>query len=191
MATLRKASRETFSLFSGAGQDMAVLISKLRDMDAAHTAEKLTRPVLAQKLDAVARLCQTRLDSYTRNEPLEDGTESDPDDTLDGLSNAYRAKLLEAIRRPSEAAETSGAMNSEVDEFVQQCLQGEAKTVRRIKVKKPEESTRNADDALEVFLDGIMSTLQEKNDGSVIARPGDSVDVASEDSDMVAMNVLG
>src|SRR5689334_20623422 len=43
MAALRKATREALSLFAGAGQDMAILISQLRDMDVTHTADMLTR----------------------------------------------------------------------------------------------------------------------------------------------------
>jgi hypothetical protein len=191
MATLHKASRETFSLFAGASQDMAILINELRDMDAAHTAEKLTRPVLTQKLDAVAQLCQSRLDNYTQTGPLEDAPESDADDTLDGLSATYRTKLLEAVRRVNDASETSGVMNSEIDEFVRRCLHGETKNVRHARAKKPEEPTRNADDALEVFLDGIMSNLQEKEDGGGIVRIESGLGVASEDSDMVDIDILG
>ena len=190
MAALRKASREAFSLFASAGQDMAILIDKLRDMDTTHTADKLTRPTLAQKLDAVAGLCQTRLNNYKLDGQLGDGPETDSDDPIDDLSETYRVKLFDAVRRPGDAAEVAETMDSEVDEFVKRCLQGDAKNVRHTKVKKPEEPTRDADGALEVFLDGIMNTLQEKNHGRSLVKAGNVVDIVSEDSDMTGMDVV-
>ena len=191
MTALRKASREAFSLFASAGQDMAILIEKLRGyMDTAHTADKLTRPALAQKLDAVAGLCQARLDSYKQDGQLGDGPETDSNNPLDDLSEIYRVKLFDAVRRPGDAAEAAEMMDSEVAVFVKRCLQGDAKHVRHTKVKMLEEPARDVDGALEVFLDGIINTLQEGNHGCGLVEAGNAVTVVSEDSDMTGMDGL-
>ena len=190
MTALRKASREEFSLFESAGQDMAILLDKLQDLDTADTADKLTRPALAQKLDAVAGLCQTRLNNYKQGGQLGDGPETDLDEPLDDVSETYRVKLFDAVRRSGDAAEVAETMDSEVDEFVKRCLQGDAKNIRHIKVRKPEESTRDADGALEVFLDGIMNTLQERNHGRDLVEVETVVDAVSEDSDMTGMDFM-
>lgn len=190
MAALRKASREAFSLFASAGEEIVILVDKLRDMHTAHTADKLTRPALAQKLDAVAGLFQTRLNNYKQEGLLGDGHETDSDRALDDLSETYRAKLLGAVRRLDDAAEAAETMDSEVDEFVKRCLQGDTKKAWRAKVKKQEEPTRDADDALEVFLDGMMNTLQENHHGRDISEVGNVANAVSDDSDMAGIDVL-
>lgn len=169
---------------------MAVLISRLREMDVTYTADTLTRPVLAQKLDAVARLCQTRLDNYARDGPLGDDSVSESEDSLDNLSETYRVKLFEAVQRPDDTSDVSGKANLKVDEFIKRCLQGETRKVHHPQVKNPERGAQNANDALEVFLDGFINTLQEKSGKCDLVRAKTVVDVGSEDSDVAGMDLL-
>jgi hypothetical protein len=191
LIAIGKTSRAAFSVFSCAGQDVAVLINGLRDMDVTHTADALTRPVLAEKLDIVAKLCQTRLSNYARNELLEEDDASGSEDNLDGHANAYRLKLAGAVRRPdNQTPGDSSEVDSQVEEFIQRCLGGETRKPRHTETKKPEKrSARNADEALEDFLDDILNRLQEDNGegslGSAVAR--NVVDV-SECSAMAGMD---
>jgi hypothetical protein len=193
LIAIRKTSRAAFSVFSGAGQDIAVLINGLRDMDVTHTADALTRPVLAEKLDIVAKLCQTRLSNYIRNGSAEEDDASEPEDNLDGLADAYRLKLAGAVRRPDDQTHgDSREVVSQVDEFIQRCLGGETRKARHTETRKAEKRlARDADEALEVFLDGILNRLQESKGadslGRVVAR---NVDDVSEDSAMADMDVL-
>jgi len=187
MASLRKASRDSFSVFSGAGQDMGVLLSRLREMDVNHTADTLMQPVLAHKLDAVTRLCQKRLDNCTENGALEDGSITDSEDSLDNLSETYRVRLCEAVRRSDDASDVPGKANLQVDDFIMQCLRGETKKVHRPQVKPPGKGVGNANAALEVFLDGIINTLQEKGGRDDLIWAENAVDLVSEDSAFQAL----
>ena len=193
LTAIRKTSRAAFSVFSGAGQDVAVLINGLRDIDVTHAADALTRPALAEKLDIVARLCQTRLSNYVRNGSVEEDDTNEPEGNLDGLADAYRLKLAGAVRRPDD--QTPGDSNEvdlQVDEFIQRCLSGETRKLRHTETRKPEKrSARNADEALEVFLDGILNKLQQNDSGSRLDRAVARNDVAvSEASAMADMDFL-
>jgi hypothetical protein len=193
LIALRKASRASFSVFSSAGQDMAVLINRLRAMDVTRTADTLRRPALAQKLDVVAKLCQTKLSSYVQNEPFGNDAASESDDSLDDLAEAYQLKLVQAVRRSDDKVfEDSGTMKMQVDEFMKRCLHGGTKRVPRTEARKPDRAARNADEALEVFLDGIINTLQENGGagGCGHAAPGNIVSLVSEDSDMAEMDLV-
>jgi hypothetical protein len=193
LIAIRKTSRAAFSVFSGAGQDVAVLINGLRDMDVTHTSDALTRPALAEKLDIVARLCQRRLSNYVRNGSVEEDDASEPEDNLDGLADSYRLKLAGAVRRPDDQAPgDSSEVDSQVDEFIQRCLGGETRKARHTETRKSEKkSARNADEALEDFLDGILNRLQESKDGGSLDRAvaRNVVDV-SEASAMAEMDFL-
>lgn len=194
LVAIRKTSRDAFSVFSSAGQDVALLINGLRDMDVAHTADALTRPVLADKLDVVAGLFQTRLSNYARSGPFEDDV-SESGDNLDVLAETYRLKLDDATRRPDERAPgILSEVDSQVDEFIQRCLDGETRKARHTETKKPERrSARNADEALEVFLDGVLNKLGKDKAGSIsdkgAARNVD--DVVSEGSVMADIDFSG
>lgn len=191
---IRKTSRAAFSVFSGAGQDVAILINGLRDMDVARTADALTRPALAEKLGAVARLCQMKLSSYVRKGQVEDDEGSELEDNLDGLADTYRLKLIGAVRRSDDRTlGDSSEVDSQVEEFIQRCLDGESRKTRYTETRKPEKrSARNADEALEVFLDGILNKLQENKDGANFdgAVALNAINVVSEGSVMADMDLL-
>ncbi|KAH6650375.1 hypothetical protein F5144DRAFT_481482 [Chaetomium tenue] len=180
LTALRKASNAAFAIFSGAGQDMATLISKLRDMDVTHTADTIRRPVLAEKLDSVVTLCQARLG------PAGDDVLNESENGLDGLAETYRLKLTEAARQSDDQSPgTSGKVELRVDEFMRQCLDGKPKRIPSPAAKKPERPARNADEALEVLLDGIINTFQKSRDGGNLDRAVENIaNVVSEDSDM-------
>ncbi|KAG7292735.1 hypothetical protein NEMBOFW57_002775 [Staphylotrichum longicolle] len=177
MRTLRKACRDAFSVFSGAGQDMGILISRLREMNASHTADTLTRPLLVQKLGGVARLCQSRLDGHVKNGSLEDDL-------------TYRVKLFEAVRRTDNALDVSDEVNVQVNEFIKRCFRGETNKLHHPPAKDPEKNTRNANDALEVFLGGIISRLEENSERSNPPKAETAIDIASEDSDIPGIEFL-
>lgn len=185
---LRKASSATFTIFSGAGQDMAILINKLRDMDVTHTADIIKRPVLTEKLDSVVRLCQSRLSSCIQEGPIEDDVVNEPGDSPNVLAETYRLKLIEAARQSaSQSPETSGKVDLRVDEFMRQCLDGKPKRIPSLTIKEPHKPARNADEALEVLLDGIIDRFQESRDGGNLERAvsEDIGNVVSEDFDVV------
>ena len=187
---VRKASRAAFAIFSGAGQDMAILINKLRDMDVTHTADVIKRPVLTEKLDSVIRLCQSRLSSCIQERPIEDDVENGPEpgDSFDILAEAYRLKLVEASRQSAgQSPGASGKVELRVDEFMRQCLGGKPKRTLSLAAKEPHKPARNADEALEVLLDGIIDKFQESRDGGNLEQAGSENigNVVSEDSDMV------
>lgn len=169
---------------------MGILISRLREMDASHTADTLTRPLLVQKLDGVARLCESRLDGHIQNGSLEDDLVSEPEDTLDSLSETYRVKLFEAVRRPDDAPDVSGEVNLEVNEFIKRCFRGQTKRLHHPPAKDPEKSTRNANDALEVFLGEIIGRLEEKSEGSNPPKAETAINIASENSDIPGIEFL-
>jgi hypothetical protein len=162
-------------------------------MDVTHTSDALTRPALAEKLDIVARLCQRRLSNYVRNGSVEEDDASEPEDNLDGLADSYRLKLAGVVRRPDDQASgDSSEVDSQVDEFIQRCLGGETRKARHTETRKSEKkSARNADEALEDFLDGILNRLQESKDGGSLDRAvaRNVVDV-SEASAMAEMDFL-
>ncbi|KAL2193741.1 hypothetical protein P885DRAFT_44524 [Corynascus similis CBS 632.67] len=168
-SALRKAFRATFSIYSSAAQEMVAFVNSLRDVDVNQTAEPTTRPALADKLDAVVRLCQTKLNDYTQNAPAWNDGASDSSDNLDSFAKIYRHRLTESIRKHQDTIlETSDKISLQVIEFIQQCLvAGEPKEGGRIEARKPGRSARDADEALEVLLDRIIGTLQETNDDAV------------------------
>ncbi|KAK3904520.1 hypothetical protein C8A05DRAFT_13617 [Staphylotrichum tortipilum] len=187
---LQKASRAASSIFALAGQDLADLINSLQEMDVARTADALTRPILALKLESVAQLCQTRLEDYTIGKPGGDlGTE--PQDSLDGLAQTYQTKLFAAVGR--NTAEGPNDVDAQVDDFITGCLSEEITEIRHTEVKKPVKSVkpaRNADDALEVLLDGIMHTLQKTTGTSAQSDLGNDV-VDEEDREIADIDLLG
>ncbi|KAH6854128.1 hypothetical protein B0I37DRAFT_401169 [Chaetomium sp. MPI-CAGE-AT-0009] len=189
---LRKASSSAFAIFSGAGRDMTTLIDKLRDMDVTHTADTIRRPVLAEKLDSVVRLCQTRLSNCTRDGPVEDHNARELDDSLDGLAETYRLRLMEVVRQSDgQAPEISSNVDLQVDEFMKRCLYGTTKNITPPTAKKSDKPARNADEALEVLLDGIINTMQEsRNGGNVDRTTAQDIDVVLEDSDMANTDIL-
>ncbi|KAK4129036.1 hypothetical protein N657DRAFT_630017 [Parathielavia appendiculata] len=166
LVALRQASRAAFSVFSGAGHDMAVFINKLRDMDVTHTAHTLTRRDLARKLHTVAQLSQTKLGSYVRDEPFGGDAASKFDGGgLDVLAETYRLKLLDAVQRPDgHVSAAVDGVDMRVDDSIKRYLRGETRKVHRPEVSQLKKPARNADEALEVFLDGILGTLQENKD---------------------------
>jgi hypothetical protein len=169
---------------------MAVLINTLRDMDVTHTADVLTKPVLAQKLDAVARLCQTRLSNYARDESFGDDRASGLEG-LDVLVETYRLKLLDAIGRPDEqAAGSSDGVDLRVDDFIKRCLRGETRKVHCAEARQPGKHARNADEALEVLLDGLLGTLKEDRGGVASLLTGAELDLAAGNANMAASAVL-
>ncbi len=188
LAALRKASRASSSVFSGASQEMVDLINNLQEMDVAHAADTLTRPILALKLESVAQLCQTRLESCTDGK--RGGLVAEPEDSLDGLEQTYQTKLLDAIGRSGNTADGPNAVDAQVDEFITRCLSGEATEIRCTEIKKPIKPAKNADDTLEVLLDGIMNTFQETGGPSGQSDRGNAVDV-EEDPEMADMDLLG
>lgn len=193
---LRKASQAAFSVFSSAGQDIAILIGGLRDMNTTHTADTLRRPVLVEKLDEVTRLCQTRPSKYTRSGPLGDDVATESEDSLDGLAEIFRLRLVEAIGQSNDQIlARSSNMGSQVDEFIRRCLHGDAKKAHRArtKAKKPDRPAPNADEALGVFLDDILNTLQERRDDDSIDQVAVKkvIDAATEDSNMSDISFLG
>ncbi|KAK4098819.1 hypothetical protein N658DRAFT_543497 [Parathielavia hyrcaniae] len=166
LLALKQASRAAFSVFSGAGHDMAVFINKLRDMDVNHTASALARPVLAQKLDTVARLSQAKLGSYVRDEPSGGDAASEADDGPDVLTETYRLKLLDVVQRPDQQVSTAtDGVDMRVDDFIKRYLQGETRKTQHPEVSQLEKQARNADEALEVLLDGILGTMKESRGG--------------------------
>jgi hypothetical protein len=171
---------------------MAVLINKLRDLDVTRTADALTRPVLSQKLDTVARLCQTRLNNYVRDESSGDDGASVLEG-LDVLAETYRLKLLDAVQRSDEqVAEASDGVDLRVDDFIKRCLRGENRKIQHTQVREPEKPARNADEALEVLLDGILGTLQEDRGEVVSPFPlGADLDLAAGNADMATSALLG
>lgn len=180
---LRKASSAAFAIFSGARQDMATLISKLRDMDVTHTADTIRRPVLAQKLDSVVALCQARLG------PVGDEVLNEPSEDLNGLAETYRLKLTEAARQSDDQSpRASGKVELRVDEFMRECLDGKPRVIPSIAAKTPDRPARNADEALEVLLDGIINTFQESREGRNFDRAVENIaNIVSEDSDMAGI----
>ncbi|KAK3300742.1 uncharacterized protein B0H64DRAFT_334247 [Chaetomium fimeti] len=192
LTALRKASSSSFAIFSGAGQDMAILIDKLRDMDVAHTADTIRRPVLAEKLDSVVMLCQTRLTNCDREGLIGDGVASESDDSLDGLAETYRLRLIETVRQSEgQSPKVPGKVDLQVEDFMKQCLYGTTKRITTPTAKKSDKPARNADEALEVLLDGIINTLQESREGGNPDRAAaQDIDIVSEDSDMGNVDIL-
>lgn len=191
LAALRTTSRAAASVFSGAGQEMADLINNLQEMDAAHAADALTRPILALKLESVAQLCQARLESYADGKRGSD-LATEPEDSLDGLAQTYQAKLFDALGKLDNAVDHPNEVDSQVDEFITRCLSGETIEVQRVEVKKPVKPAKNADDALlEVLLDGIMNTFQETAGTSAQSNLGNAAVDADEDLEMADMDLLG
>ncbi|KAK4149003.1 hypothetical protein C8A00DRAFT_19259 [Chaetomidium leptoderma] len=194
LTALQKTSRAVIPVFSNAGQDMAILVSRLRDMDVTHTANTLTRPVLAEKLDMVARLCQTKLSNCIQNGPPGDDVGDGSDDNLDVLSESYQLKLFEAVRQPGNQTTEKGLgeVDSQVDAFINRRLRGGPKKVHRAEARKPDKSARSADEALEVLLDGIINTLQEDKNGDGLDRAAaeDAAEVVSDDSDMAETDFM-
>jgi hypothetical protein len=150
---------------------MAILINKLRDMDVTHTADTIKRPVLTEKLDSVVRLCQSGLSSCVQKGPIDDDVVNEHGDSLDVLAETYRLKLTEAARQSAgQSPETSGKVELRVDEFMRQCLEGKPKKVPSFAAKEAHKPARNADEALEVLLDGIIDKFQESRDGGSLER---------------------
>lgn len=173
LAALGKASDIAVSVFSRARHDMEAFARQLRDMDVTHTAATLNRPALAQKIDTVARLCQSRLKnqilsgSLQESHPHEEDFPSEPEMTHakdDDLAEIYRLKLCEAVQQPeNENGEGHEHIYQEVDRFIRRCLQGDGESSRMLlpETRMKMTSEKTADEALEVFLDRIMRTLQE------------------------------
>lgn len=171
LTAVRKASGTAFCLFSDAWHDMRILSGRLREMDATDTETILRRPGLTQKLDVVARLCQTRLSSTVQSgrfrelEPLENDSASEPEivkGKVDSLVDTYQLKLCGAARQQNDQAlEAYNKMDSEVDKFITQCIQGKSSNVPRPEIKKADTSKKTADEALEAFLDRIIDHMQD------------------------------
>jgi hypothetical protein len=190
LAALRTTSRAAASVFSGAGQEMADLINNLQEMDAVHAADALTRPILALKLESVAQLCQARLESYADGKRGSD-LATEPEDNLDGLAQTYRAKLFDAVGKLDNAVDHPNEVDAQVDEFITRCLSGETTEIQRVEVKKPVKPAKNADDALEVLLDGIMNTFQETAGTSAQSNLGNAAVDVDEDLEMADIDLLG
>ncbi|KAL2176092.1 uncharacterized protein P884DRAFT_204264 [Thermothelomyces heterothallicus CBS 202.75] len=191
-AALRKASRSAFSIYSSAKQDIVVLVNTLREMNVTQTAEAIRRPGLAQKLDSLSQLCQAELSNSTKDAPTEIDVSGASENNLNGLTETYRRRLVEAVLRPDElASRASGVVRSQVDDFIKRCLlANEVKEVHCTKGKQAGTSVKNADDALEAFLEGIIGTLQESKGRTVCNQPA-TKDLVAIDSDTSDLNVLG
>ncbi|KAK4249503.1 hypothetical protein C7999DRAFT_12718, partial [Corynascus novoguineensis] len=187
-STLRKAFRAAFSIYSSAAQEMVGFVNSLRDMDVNQRAEPTRRPALADKLDAVVRLCQTKLNDYTQNVPAGNDGASDSNDNLNSFAKIYRHRLTESIGKHQDTVlETSDKISLQIIEFIQQCLvTGKPKEGGCIEARKPSRSARDADEALEVLLDRIIGTLQETNDDAVFSQAvcESRIAVNSENSDL-------
>ncbi|KAK4144871.1 uncharacterized protein C8A04DRAFT_11114 [Dichotomopilus funicola] len=162
-ATLRSAYRAAFSGFANAAQTMQVQVEKLRRVDITQSVATGKRPPLAEKLEIVTNLCKAKLGG------LVEGSAFDGDDTSrndpDSLADSYRNKLVDATRRANDKAVGDlGIAIAEADEFMQQCFRGGARKAQRTEMRKPDKPTRDADEALGVFLDGIINTLQKQED---------------------------
>ncbi|KAL1839276.1 hypothetical protein VTJ49DRAFT_1676 [Mycothermus thermophilus] len=164
-AALRRASQTLFSIFSSAKQDLAVLIENIRGMDITHTGDVLTRPALTQKLDAVAKLCRARL--------RDNGTELPDGEGLNGpdhdeLQHSYQQRLMNALHGVDDQTRDSlDKIASEVDDFIQQCLEGKMGVIVQREENAPEKPAKkveNADEALEVLLDGILDSLKDNGE---------------------------
>ncbi|AEO53797.1 hypothetical protein MYCTH_2295606 [Thermothelomyces thermophilus ATCC 42464] len=190
-AALRKASRSAFSICSSAKQDIVVLVNTLRGMNVTQTAETIRRPGLAQKLDALSRLCQAELSNSTQDAPTENDASGASENNLNSLTETYRRRLVEAVRRPDALASgASDVVRSQVDDFMKRCLLAdEVKEVHCTKGKQAGTSVKNADDALEAFLEGIIGTLQESKGRTVCNQPA-TKDLVAIDSDTSDLNVL-
>ncbi|KAL2017746.1 hypothetical protein VTK56DRAFT_1716 [Thermocarpiscus australiensis] len=174
LAAIRKSAAATFSVFSAAGIEMRKHIGSLRELDLTYTEASLIRPLLIQKLDAVARLCRTKLSKYVQGRSLRSSDTPEHDaasetemenERAESLEDAYRSRLYDAIRRPDDkASDAYQDADAEVDRFITQCLRGESSTVlSSTEVRKTDTSPKSADEALEQFLDRVMSALREGN----------------------------
>ncbi|KAL2136995.1 hypothetical protein VTI74DRAFT_10471 [Chaetomium olivicolor] len=167
MAALRKTSQAAFTVFASAGQDMAVLIDRLRDMDVTRTADVLRRPVLSQKIDEVAQLCQAMLHRYGSGAVGEDVTSEpeDEDENLGSIAEAYRLRLLQTIHlSDNRGREFDDNISTQVNEFIKQCIEGQPEKNQCTEARKAESPARNTDEALKVFLDRVLGGMH-RNDG--------------------------
>lgn len=165
LIAIRKATGDAVSIFSDSVDDMRILINRLRDMDVTNSVDT-RRQALSQKLEAVARLCQSRLNSNaTGPDLIADDSVSEPEmanEKFDSLADSYRLKLSTAVRRSDDQVdETFGSLNSEVEEFIKRCLQGKGERIPQPAIQKKDAAKKSADEALEAFLDSMIGTLQE------------------------------
>ncbi|KAJ4297419.1 hypothetical protein N0V88_004341 [Collariella sp. IMI 366227] len=153
------------------------------------TLHDFKRPVLAQKIDELTRLSLAGSGRYDLGR-LDDDSVSEPeeaDETLDGLVETYKRKLLQAIHRVDEqGAEVDDGIGLRVDEFIKRCLQGDTKTTHRSEARRPERPAHNADEGLEGFLDKVLNGLHGTGEGHTVnhAVPKKSFAVAHDDIDM-------
>ncbi|KAL2263154.1 hypothetical protein VTK26DRAFT_7978 [Humicola hyalothermophila] len=169
LASIRTASGAAMSIFSDAVSDMQLLSNKLQGMDVTNPAGAIQRPSLSQKLDEVARLCQAKLSSHVVNgtspalESIRVESASEPgtvNESANNLADTYRVRLSAAVRRPGDqAAEAFDKLSGEADEFIRRCLQGESNKARPEDEKRVT-ARKSPDEALETFLDSLISTLQ-------------------------------
>ncbi|KAH6619442.1 hypothetical protein B0J18DRAFT_481914 [Chaetomium sp. MPI-SDFR-AT-0129] len=161
--TLRSAYRAAFSGFANAAQAMQVQVEKLRRVDITQSVATVKRPPLAEKLEIVTNLCKAKLGGRVEGSAFDrdDASRNDPDN----LAESYRNKLVDATRRANDKAVGDlGIAIAEADEFMQQCFRGGARKAQRTEMRKPNKPTRDVDEALGVFLDGIIDTLQKQED---------------------------
>lgn len=162
-AMLRNAYRAAFSGFASAAQTMQAQVEKLRRVDITQPVAPVNRSPLVEKLEIVTKLCKAKLGGGTEGSAF-DGDNASRND-LDGLSESYRNKLIDATRRTNEnAAGDLGIAIAEADEFMQQCFRGGTGKAQRTEMRKVAKPTRDADEALGAFLDGIINTLQTQED---------------------------
>lgn len=164
---LRRASQILFSAFSSAKHDLAVFVGNMKGMDIAYAADQLMRPALTQRLDGIAKATRARLHDHDITHSVGDeGPGVNGSGVLNDLEKSYQLRLMKSLQGPDDQSvigDTLEKLNPEVEQFIQECLHGQIKTVP---IKTAEESpkrsskrVRNPDDALEVLLDGIIGSL--------------------------------
>lgn len=204
LTALRKASSIALSVFSAAAQEMKSLLGSLRRLDVVKTADSLKRPALVQKLDSVARLCQTRLSKYNLNRSRCDSEVDDSDGRSapepsdrsgDNLMNMYRRNLCEKLFQSDDQRHVAWReLDEEVDEFMMRCFRGESSEECLTEVrtsKKKESANRTADEALEQFLDGIIKALEDNGNekGGQVDQDDNchAINLGSDDTDIAGM----
>lgn len=192
VAALRKVSRSAFSIYLSAKQDLVVLINTLREMNVAQTGEATRRPGLSQKLDVVFRMWQAELNNSTEDAPTKHDASGKSENSLGSLTEAYRSRLLETVRRQDELESgVTDGIRSQVDDFMTRCLLAdEAKEVHCRKRKQESKSVKDIDEALEIFLEGIIGTLGGSKVRTVYNQPAIHQELATVDIDTPDFRIL-